>query len=144
MTLDTQRAIDQLSKKTKMKSIRIIKMKIRLNPTTCLLLIQVSLRLKSRLRPSKKINITNKTVKEIIQLLKSIPIRLQKKTRIKTKLRIWATSNVTSKSRKITALINVPKSQKTYNSLDNLHINNWKKRGKIRINIWYYSINFKN
>lgn len=81
MISDAKKTIDYLPKKIKKRSIGNIKMETRLSSIIPLLLIQVSLRFKSR--PPKKINAIKKTVEEAIQLLKSTLLRLSRKTKPK-------------------------------------------------------------
>lgn len=89
--------------------------KIRLNLTTLLLLIQISL------RPKFLRNVI-KVVKEVIQPLGSIPLRLSR--RIKIKSRTGAMLNATPTNRRVIMPISIPKSYKINGGLSNLYVNN--------------------
>lgn len=125
MILGIQKAIDQ-SYRTKTKPIENIGIEIKLSPTIFLLLIQVSF--KPRLRPTKKRNATKKIIKEITQPLESILLRLQKKTRIRTRLKIWTRLSVIPISRKVTMPTSIIRSQKTSGGLGKLYVNNSKEK----------------
>lgn len=95
------------------KSIRI-RIKIKLNLTISLLPTLISLKLRS----SKNVI---KTVKEAIQSLGSMPLRLSKRAKIRPKTSTM--SNTTPINKKVTMPTSALKSQTISGNFDNLHIN---------------------
>lgn len=82
-TPSTQKASDPPRRANLVGTIEIA----RLRPATILLLlIQVHIKLRLRLKPLKKRKTTKEIIKEVIQPLKSIISKWQKKTRIKPRI----------------------------------------------------------
>ena len=91
-----------------------MEIKTRLSPIILYLLIPVSL----KLRLSRKTSIIN-VIKKVFKSLESIPLRLPKKIKIKTRPRILVISITIFTNRKAAMLTNVLKRQKTSDGLGN-------------------------
>lgn len=103
-------------------------MKTRQSPRIPLLLMEISL--KPKPRALKKTNTIKKIVKDAIQLLWFISLKLLKRKKTKTR-RTFAISGVIPINKKITILINMLKSHKISNNLVNFHVDNWEQKTRI-------------